>query len=237
MTLDEIKDAWKNAWREEDTPGVFFGCASSFGQWVQKTWNTKGRNNYLIWRNHLYDLYGNPVNRNCSYGYLYCEHTGNFLREAKKEEFDAVESLLKINGLFITDTFFDINTEIEKEFAVNFGSRRRCFICDRFAPRMLTNIRQVGVENDAVWWRTISVLTPKQRINELYNQIKKIDSEMILMNSYLETSKNLMVYWNLGKNHHELTAQDADTVTRYHIMGVKMTRYYQTVFDLMMSGF
>jgi len=146
MTLDEIKDAWKNAWREEDTPGVFFGCASSFGQWVQKTWNTKGRNNYLIWRNHLYDLCGNPVNRNCSYGYLYCEHTGNFLREAKKEEFDAVESLLKINGLFITDTFFDINTEIEKEFSVNSCRRRRCFICDRFAPRMLTNSRQVGVD-------------------------------------------------------------------------------------------
>jgi hypothetical protein len=37
MTLDEIKDLWENAWRTEDIPGVFFGCASSFGQWVQKS--------------------------------------------------------------------------------------------------------------------------------------------------------------------------------------------------------
>ena len=92
-------------------------------------------------------------------------------------------------------------------------------------------------ENDAVWWRTISVLTPKMRISELYNQIEEIDSEMILMNSYLEKSKNLMVYWDVGKNHHELQVHDADTVTKYHILGVKMTRYHQTVFDLMMSGF
>lgn len=92
-------------------------------------------------------------------------------------------------------------------------------------------------ENDSVWWRTISVLTPKMRINELYNQIEEIDSEMILMNSYLETSKNLMAYWEPGKNHHELQVHDVETVIRYHIFGVKMQGYYKTIFDLMMSGF
>ena len=153
MTLDEIKDLWENAWRAEDVPGVFFGCASSFGQWAQKSWNVKGRNNYLIWNNCLYDLEGNPIHRDCAYGYVYCERSGCFLREAKKEEFDAVNSLLKVNGFALMDTFFDINTELEPQFALNKGERRTCFICGVYAPRKLTHSRQVGIDilNDYIF--------------------------------------------------------------------------------------
>jgi len=150
LKLHQLK--WKTAWKSTDCPGIFFGCAADFGQWVQVSLFLH-KSDYLIWENRLYDLDGNVVECKSDYGYVYCLDCGVFLREAKKEEREAAELLSKVNKFDLTHSFFMINTELEPEFAVGLKNQRSCFISDEYAPIMMCRGKSVSLEqlNTYVW--------------------------------------------------------------------------------------
>lgn len=94
----------------------------------------------------------------------------------------------------------------------------------------------VVYRSDAIWYEVIDVKTPETRIKELESKLKEIRSEMILMKSYTEKSKNLMLWWEPGGSHCELTVDDVETIVRLY-SGERFVGFFGTILDLMLSGF
>ena len=94
----------------------------------------------------------------------------------------------------------------------------------------------VEKEDDSTWYWTKCVKTPAQFLKELENKKKEVEKQIILIKSYLETSKNLVVY-SPNTGHFEINVDDVEFVSKLGAKHYHTSEFYGTVYDLMMSGF